>query len=107
MKLVIAPAAETLKGLINAGEENTFDFAFIDANKTGYDEYYDLCLVLMRKGGIIAFDNTLWGGRVVGQEDQSPDTVALRQLNDRIAADSRVVAVQMNIGDGYTLVTKL
>lgn len=107
IKLNIAPAAQTLKDLVKAGEENTFDFAFIDADKTGYAEYYELGLTLMRKGGIMAFDNTLWGGKVVGIEDQSSDTVALRNLNDKIANDKRVVAVQMNIGDGYTLVTKL
>jgi len=107
IKLNIAPAAQTLKELVRAGEENTFDFAFIDADKSGYGEYYELCLALMRKGGVLAFDNTLWGGRVVGTEDQSPDTVALRELNDKIANDKRVVAVQMNIGDGYTLATKI
>jgi len=107
IKLKIAPAAETLKELINSGEGGTFDFAFIDADKTGYAEYFELCLTLMRKGGIIAFDNTLWGGSVVGEEDMSPDTVALRELNEKIASDGRVVAVQMSIGDGYTLVTKL
>ena len=107
VKLNIAPAAHTLKELINSGEEGTFDFAFIDADKTGYDEYFELCLVLMRKGGILAFDNTLWGGSVVTDEDQSQDTVALRELNEKMASDGRVVTVQMSIGDGYTLVTKV
>ena len=107
VKLNIAPAAHTLKELINSGEEGTFDFAFIDADKTGYDEYFELCLTLMRKGGILAFDNTLWGGSVVTDEDQSQDTVALRELNEKMASDGRVVTVQMSIGDGYTLVTKI
>lgn len=61
----------------------------------------------MRKGGIIAFDNTLWNGNVVGDEDQSPDTVMLRKLNDKLSKDTRVNVVLMNIGDGYTLATKL
>ena len=65
IKLEIAPAAETLGKLVSGGEQDSFDFAFIDADKEGYDSYYELCLVLMRAGGIIAFDNTLWDGRVV------------------------------------------
>jgi len=92
---------------VSAGEQESFDFAFIDADKEGYDSYYELCLLLMRKGGIIAFDNTLWDGKVVSDEDQSVSTVALRKLNDKIAKDSRVMAVQMNVGDGLTLCTKL
>jgi len=65
VQLNIAPAADTLNKLVENGEENTFDFAFIDADKTGYDSYFELCLRLMRKGGIIAFDNTLWDGKVL------------------------------------------
>ena len=87
--------------------EGTFDFAFIDADKTGYDSYYELCLTLMRKGGIIVFDNTLRGGSVVSSEGGNEDTAAIRKLNMKLASDPRVVTVQMNIGDGYTLVTKL
>ena len=65
IRLVLAPATETLSNLVENGEENTFDFAFIDADKDGYDDYFELCLKLVRKGGIIAFDNTLLGGSVV------------------------------------------
>ena len=65
IRLKIAPATDTLTALVSAGEKDTFDFAFIDADKEGYDSYYELCLLLMRKGGIIAFDNTLWDGKVV------------------------------------------
>ena len=65
VQLKIAPAADTLNSLLDNEEENTFDFAFIDADKTGYDTYFELCLKLMRKGGIIAFDNTLWDGKVL------------------------------------------
>merc|ERR1712029_826668 len=78
IKLEIAPAAETLKKLVDNGEENTFDFAFIDADKSGYDTYFELCLRLLRQGGIIAFDNTLWDGRVLDDAEQSEDTVALK-----------------------------
>jgi len=107
VRLVLAPASDTLANLVKEGEAGTFDFAFIDADKTGYDSYYELCLTLLRKGGIVAFDNTLWDGNVIGDTDQTPDTVALRKLNVKIASDSRVKCVMINIGDGYTLVTKL
>merc|ERR1711874_257997 len=107
IKLEIAPATETLSSLITAGQENTFDFAFIDADKGGYDDYYEMCLKLIRKGGIIAFDNTLLGGAVVNAEISRPDVVAVRKLNEKIAGDNRVRSVMMNIGDGYTLATKL
>jgi len=107
VQLRIAPANQTLKELLENGEEGTFDFGFIDADKTGYDEYFELGLKLLRKGGILAFDNTLWGGSVLTDHDQSEDTVAIRKLNAKMASDKRVVTVQMNIGDGYTLVTKL
>jgi len=111
IKLTIAPAADTLAKLVAAGEENTFDFAFIDADKPGYDTYFELCLKLMRKGGIIAFDNTLQGGKVVSED--TPDdnwregVLAIRRLNEKLGRDSRVTTVMMNIGDGYTLATKL
>ena len=107
VKLKIAPANQTMKELIENGEEGTFDFAFIDADKTGYAEYFELGLTLLRKGGILAFDNTLWGGRVVSDQDQDQSTVAIRELNQKMASDPRVLTVQMNIGDGYTLVTKI
>merc|ERR1711936_159958 len=90
-----------------AGQENTFDFAFIDADKDGYDDYFELCLKLVRKGGIIAFDNTLLGGSVVNEESQRPAVGAVRKLNEKIGKDGRVRAVLMNLGDGYTLCTKL
>merc|ERR1719225_1389153 len=85
IKLEIAPATETLANLITAGQENTFDFAFIDADKEGYDDYYELCLKLIRKGGIIAFDNTLQGGAVVNAEAIRPGVGAVRKLNEKIA----------------------
>ena len=72
VELVLAPAGDTLAGLIAKGEEGTFDFSFIDADKTGYDTYYELSLKLLRPGGIIAIDNTLWGGRVLEKVNNPP-----------------------------------
>ena len=105
--LVLAPATQTLQALVDKGEAGSFDFAFIDADKQGYDSYFELCLTLMRKGGIITLDNTLWSGRVLSEEDNSVDTTALKKLNDKLAKDERVKVVQINIGDGYTMATKL
>ena len=107
VKLHIAPATETLQRLLDAREAATFDFAFIDADKTNYDNYYELCLQLMRKGGIIAFDNSLLSAKVLpSEEEPTPNVAAMRALNVKLAADSRVTTVLMNVGDGYTLVTK-
>ena len=75
--------------------------------QTGYDSYYELCLKLMRRGGLIAFDNTLWYGRVLEAGTQDADTEAIKALNTKLSRDTRIAAVQMNVGDGYTLVTKL
>jgi len=105
--LKIAPATETLQKLVDNNEAGTFDFAFIDADKQNYDNYYELSLTLLRKGGIIAIDNVLWRGLVITDEDQSADTAALRKLNKKLAEDPRVKTVMINIGDGCTLVTKL
>lgn len=104
--LRLAPAADTLQALLDAGEAGSFDFAFIDADKTGYETYYELCLKLLRPGGVIALDNCLWGGRVADAGDQDEDTRAIRALNDRIAADSRVDASLIPVGDGVYLVSK-
>merc|ERR1711973_649444 len=107
IKLVVAPATETLDKLIESGQENSFDFAFIDADKEGYDTYFELCLKLIRKGGIIAFDNTLRDGKVLNENDTGVDLVAIRKLNEKLGKDTRVNTSLLNIGDGYTLVTKL
>merc|ERR1719481_657256 len=114
VQLVLAPATQTLSQLIEDGEEGTFDFSFIDADKVGYDSYYELSLKFLRRGGIIAIDNTLWHGKVLGipgeggsQEYQDESTKFLQNLNNKLAKDSRVQVVQLNIGDGYTLATKL
>lgn len=97
--LRIGPAAETLATL----PEASFDMAFIDADKTGYDAYYEACLKLVRRGGIILFDNMLWHGAVADEANQERDTSALRALNAKIHADSRVDACLLTIADGMMM----
>lgn len=106
IRLHIAPAAETLQKFVDGGEAGTFDYAFIDADKTNYDRYYELCLTLLRPGGVIAFDNTLWDGAVIDPADQTPDTVALRKLNEKLKDDQRINLSFLKIGDGLSLCFK-
>ena len=107
IELRIRPATDSLKGLVAAGESNTFDFAFIDADKANYDIYYEYALKLVRQGGLIAIDNVLWQGNVADSTDQSVDTVAIRAVNQKIHDDSRVETSMVPIGDGLTLALKL
>jgi len=104
--LRLAPALQTLDSLLANGEENTFDFAFIDADKQNYIAYYEKSLALLRSGGLIAIDNVLWGGRVADLRIQDEDTVAIRALNTLILADKRVSLSMLPIGDGLTLARK-
>lgn len=104
--LRLAPAGETLAALIEAGGSGRYDFAFIDADKTGYDDYYEKCLVLLRRGGLIMLDNMLWSGAVVNAEADDADTVAIRSLNDKISDDPRVDSYLVPIGDGIHLAYK-
>ena len=104
--LRLAPAEESLEAMVTAGETGSYDFAFIDADKTGYDAYYEYALTLLRPGGIAAIDNVLWGGAVINQTDQSPDTLAIRKLNEKLATDERVTLSLVPIGDGLTLARK-
>jgi len=104
--LRIAPALDTLDDLIQAGETDRFDMAFVDADKTNYLNYYERCLKLLRPGGLVMFDNTLWGGSVADPTDQDQDTVALRELNDWLHQDRRVSISLVPIGDGLTLARK-
>ncbi|HUD50895.1 O-methyltransferase [Parvibaculum sp.] len=106
IELKLAPALETLEGLIGKGKEGSFDFAFIDADKTGYDAYYEACLKLLRPGGVIALDNMLWGGAVVDPKAKDKDTLAIRALNEKISNDARVDASLVTIGDGVMLARK-
>lgn len=101
--LRLAPALETLDGLLAAGEEGSYDFAFIDADKANYDGYYEACLRLVRPGGVIGVDNVLWSGRVADASVDDEDTRAIRALNDKIAADERVEPVMLPLADGLTL----
>jgi caffeoyl-CoA O-methyltransferase len=97
----MGPALETIERL--GGE---WDFVFVDADKENYGNYYDALVPRLRPTGLMAIDNTLWSGRVIDDEDDSPATETIRELNDRIAADDRVVAVQLSVRDGVTLVRR-
>ncbi len=105
IELVIAPALQTLDARLAAGEADGHDFAFIDADKTNYDAYYERCLRLLRTGGLIAFDNTLWSGRVADAA-RDEDTAALQALNRKLHADTRIDLSLLPIGDGLTLARK-
>lgn len=104
--LRIAPALETLEHLLVQGASGHFDMAFIDADKTNYPHYYEYCLQLLRPGGLILFDNTLWGGSVADPQHRGEDTQALRTLNRQLHADERVSLSLVPIGDGLTLARK-
>jgi predicted O-methyltransferase YrrM len=104
--LRIAPAVETLDQLIAEGESNSFDFVFIDADKSNYDRYYEQALQLVRTGGIIAIDNVFWSGRVADADTTDNRTKIIRSLNAKIQQDERVNISVIPIGDGLTLVMK-
>ena len=101
--LRLAAATRTLDALLAEGAAGTFDFAFIDADKANYVAYYERCLELLRPGGLVAADNTLWSGRVADPDDRSEDTEAIRAFNDHLHRDSRVDIAMLSIGDGLTL----
>jgi O-methyltransferase len=105
--LRLAPAAETLRSLLDQGQGGSYDFAFIDADKPGYETYYELCLALLRPGGLIAVDNTLWEGKVADPSVSDPDTKAIRAFNQKVKGDDRVSLSLVPIGDGLTLARKL
>lgn len=104
--LRIAPALETLDALLAGGGAGAYDFAFIDADKGAYAEYYERLLELLRPGGLIAVDNTLWNGDVADPGNREPDTVAIRAFNDQLRDDARVDLSLVPIGDGLTLARK-
>lgn len=101
--LRLGPASDTLDELLASGAEGTFDFAFIDADKTSYLAYYERLLKLLRPGGLIVVDNTLWSGRVADPEERDADTRALRAFNDALHRDPRVDLALLPVGDGLTL----
>lgn len=99
VELRLAPASETLDGL----EDDSFDLSFIDADKPGYDTYYEGCLRVVRPGGLILVDNVLWSGRVTDASTDDADTQAIHALNEKIAADERVDHVLLPLADGLTM----
>src|SRR5262245_19717482 len=103
VELVIAPAKETLDARLAAGEAGQYDFAFIDADKTGYLDYFERLLKLVRPGGLIVVDNTLWHGEVANPANREADTIALREFNDVLYRDPRIDLVLLPLGDGLTL----
>lgn len=106
IQLHIGPAVETLQKLINNGQTGTFDFAFIDADKSNYAAYYEKSLELLRVGGLVAIDNVLWSGKVSDPSVQDDDTKAIRALNEKLLTDSRVTLSMLPVGDGLTLARK-
>jgi len=106
IELRLAPAADTLRELLRELGPGSFDFAFIDADKEGYDGYYESCLKLLRDGGLMAFDNALWSGRVADRSQKDEDTVALRALNAKVRDDPRVDSCLLTVGDGVLLARK-
>ena len=103
IQLKLAPAIETLRALPG---DQIFDFAFVDADKTNQQAYYEEILKRLRRNGLIVIDNVLWNGQVINQRDQSPDTQAIRALNDFLPTDDRVDAVMLPVADGLTICRK-
>ena len=106
IKLFTQPAEQTLQTLIDDGQQSSFDFIFIDADKQNYIQYYEMALTLLRKGGLIAVDNTLWSGAVADPENDEPGTRAIRRFNQMIKEDTRVSKSLLPVGDGLTLILK-
>ena len=104
--LQLAPALQTLDKLLAAGEAGSFDFAFIDADKANYENYYERSLELVRSGGLIAVDNVLWSGRVADPEVQDNQTSKIRAFNQKLHGDSRITLSLVPIADGLTLARK-
>lgn len=104
--LKLGSATDSLDALLANGEANTYDFAFIDADKANYDNYYERALKLVRPGGLIAVDNVLWSGRVADPDEHDASTTCIRNLNSKIFRDERVSISMLPIGDGLTLTRK-
>ena len=105
--LRLAPALQTLDELLRDKQKGKFDFAFIDADKKNYLHYYEFCLSLIRPGGLIAIDNTLWSGRVADPKNRESDTEFIRRFNSKVYRDKRVLLSMLPIGDGLTLALKI
>jgi predicted O-methyltransferase YrrM len=106
IELRIGPAEATLMSLLAEGHGESFDMAFIDADKTGYDTYYELSLQLVRPGGVIVLDNMLREGSITDPSSTDPNTLAIRALNQKLGRDSRVISALLSIADGVTLAWK-
>lgn len=106
IRLRLAPALETLDALLREGQAGRYDLAFIDADKRNYQNYFDRCMRLVRRGGVIAIDNTLWSGHVADLRRRDPDTRAIRSFNQRLHRDKRIDVALVPIGDGLTLAYK-
>ena len=106
IELRLAPAIETMDALLGDGAAGTFDFAFIDAVKTEYADYYERCLALLRPGGIVAVDNVLWSGRPADESVDDDSTRAIRAFNEMVHGDDRVSVAMVPVADGLTLARK-
>ncbi|MUG93562.1 methyltransferase domain-containing protein [Scytonema sp. UIC 10036] len=106
IELRLAPGIESLENLLAHGQAESFDFAFIDADKENYPHYYDLVLQLVRPGGLIVIDNVLWSGRVIQPAVQDSATIAIRDFNNKLSQDNRIDLSLLPIADGLTLARK-
>ncbi len=106
IELRLGPAVESLDAMLTTGEQATYDFAFVDADKSSYLDYYERLVRLLRAGGLLAFDNVLRRGDVVREDADDPDTTAVRRLNEILATDDRVSIAMVPIADGLTLARK-
>lgn len=106
IELKIGPALESLDAMVLAGQDETYDFAFIDADKSGYDAYYERALKLVRPGGLIVFDNMLYGGEVLEEHPAERNAVAIKALNRKIGRDERVDQVLLPVSDGVLICRK-
>lgn len=104
--LVLGPASQTLRRRVEGGETASYDFAFVDADKESYDDYYEQCLLLLRSGGLIVFDNVLWSGDVLDDDTDDAETRALQALNRKLHRDERVDAALIPVADGLYLARK-
>ena len=104
--LRLAPALATLEGLLAAGDAGSWDMVFLDADKESYTAYYERALVLLREGGLLLADNTLWDGRVIDARDRKPSTEGIRAFNRLLATDPRIDLSLVPIGDGLTMARK-
>ena len=107
IELRLAPAQETLRAMLADGHRDSFDFAFIDADKSAYRSYYESCLRLVRPGGLIMLDNMLWEGKVADPGRKDGDTVAIRELNEFVKSDDRVASSLLQVGDGVLIALRL